>query len=77
MASTIFRVLTVVVNNINRVLIFREADSPALGQTHQHHGGTKQRKPHGWWKMSTTFVATPFNYLQNRNMAMDFSSMGQ
>jgi len=34
LAGTICRLLTVVVNNVNRVLIFRKADSSALGQTH-------------------------------------------
>lgn len=46
--STSCRLLTVVINDVNRVLILREADSSALGQAQQHHGGTKQRKPHGW-----------------------------
>lgn len=72
MVSTTCRLLTVVVDNVNRVLILREADSAALGQAHEHHGGTKQRKPHGWRETSTTSVATRFNYLAKRNAPVRF-----
>lgn len=53
------RSLTVVIHNVDGVLVFGEAESPAAGQAQQRHQGTEHREPHGWGQ-----VTALLNYLQ-------------
>lgn len=53
------RSLTVVIHNVDGVLIFGEAESLAAGQAQQRHQGTEHRERHGWGQ-----VTALLNYLQ-------------
>lgn len=44
--SCLAGILTVVVDNVNRVLIFWEADGVASGDGQQRHTSQQQREPH-------------------------------
>lgn len=52
------QLLTVVVHDVNGVLVFGEADGPAAGQAQQRHQGTEHWEPHGWGQ-----VTALLNYL--------------
>lgn len=57
--SSPFCSLTVVVHNVNGVLVFGEADGTAAGQAQQRHQGTEHGEPHGWGQ-----VTALLNYLK-------------
>lgn len=62
MFSSACRVLTVIVHNVNGILIFREADGPAAGRAQQHHQGTEHTESHGWGQGTALL-----NYLWDRD----------
>lgn len=68
--STTCRSLTVVVHDVNGVLVFGEAEGAAAGEAQQRHQGTEHGEPHGWGQGSAASVPTARSYLRNTDTAV-------